>query len=77
MLDEPSSCLLWPRAALMQLAHPAIAHTEVESGAYANRGTERWRATMEYLRLVAGADDETLRFLVREVNRIHASVRRP
>ncbi|WP_448222846.1 oxygenase MpaB family protein [Gordonia iterans] len=32
---------------------------------------------MEYLRLVAGADDETLRFLVREVNRIHASVRRP
>lgn len=77
VLDEPSSYLLWPRAALMQLAHPSIAPTEVDSGAYGNRGAQRWRATIEYLRLIAGADDETLRLLIREVNRIHATVRLP
>lgn len=77
MLDEPSSYLLWPRAALMQLAHPSIAPTEVHSGAYGNRGAQRWRATIEYLRLLAGTDDQTLRLLIREVNRIHASVRLP
>ena len=77
MLDEPISYLLWPRAALMQLAHPSIAPTEVESGAYGNRGAHRWRATIEYLRLVASDDDESVRLLIREVNRIHASVRQP
>lgn len=77
VIDEPSSYLLWPRAALMQLAHPGIAPTEVDSGAYGNRGAQRWRATIEYLRLLAGTDDETLRLLIREVNRIHASVRIP
>ncbi|GAA3969599.1 hypothetical protein GCM10022231_33590 [Gordonia caeni] len=77
VLDEPSSYLLWPRAALMQLAHPSIAPTEVHSGAYGNRGAQRWRATIEYLRLLAGTDDQTLRLLIREVNRIHASVRVP
>lgn len=77
VLDEPSSYLLWPRAALMQLAHPSIAPTEVESGAYANRGAQRWRATIDYLRLVAEGDDDTLDRLVREVNRIHATVSVP
>ena len=77
VLDEPVIDLLWPRAALMQLANTSIAPTEVESGAYGNRGAQRWQATMDYLRLIAGSDDESLAMLVREVNRVHATVRVP
>ncbi|GEE00895.1 hypothetical protein nbrc107696_13410 [Gordonia spumicola] len=61
----------------MQLAHPAIAPTEAQSGAYANRGAQRWSGTVNYLRMVAGGDDEVNRLLVREVNRVHAGVRVP
>jgi uncharacterized protein (DUF2236 family) len=75
VLDEPCSYLLWPRAALMQLANPTIAPTEVEEGAYANRGAQRWSGTLNYLRMVAAGDPEVEKLLVREVNRIHASVR--
>jgi len=77
VLDEPAMDLLWPRAALMQIADAAIAPTEVISGVYGNRGAQRWQGTMTYLRLVAGSDDESIALLVREVNRLHARVRVP
>lgn len=77
VLDEPSIELLWPRAALMQLANTAIAQTEVDSGVYGNRGAQRWQATIAYLRVIASSDDESVGLLVREVNRIHARVKVP
>ncbi|MET9202801.1 oxygenase MpaB family protein [Gordonia sp. NPDC003585] len=77
MLNEPVIYLMWPRAALMQLAHDDIAPTEVESGVYGMRGARRWAGTINYLRLATSGDDEVLRPLVREVNRIHADVRVP
>ncbi|MGB3885535.1 oxygenase MpaB family protein [Gordonia sp. (in: high G+C Gram-positive bacteria)] len=77
MLDDSVSTLLWPCAALMQLADPAVAHTEIDSGGYGNRASHRWSRTMEYMRMVAACDDEEIAALVREVNRIHASIRVP
>jgi len=77
VLDEPVVMLLWPRAALMQLAHPWISPTEVESGSYGHRGWHRWEATMMWMRMAAEADPESMAMYVREVNRVHAAVRVP
>lgn len=32
VMAEPCIYLMWPRAALLQLAHPGIAPTEIQSG---------------------------------------------
>ena len=77
VLDDSVSTLLWPRAALMQLADPAVAQTEVDSGGYGNRSSHRWSRTIEYMRMVAALDDDGMTSLIREVNRIHASIRVP
>ena len=77
VLDEPIVMLLWPRAALMQLAHPWISPTEVESGSYGHRGWHRWEATIMWMRMAAEADPESMARYVREVNRVHAAVRVP
>lgn len=80
VLDDSVSVLLWPRAALMQLADPAVARTEVDSGGYGNRASHRWSRTIEYMRVAVATDgevDETMNALVREVNRIHATIRVP
>ncbi|MGP3708096.1 oxygenase MpaB family protein [Gordonia paraffinivorans] len=77
VLHEPVIYLMWPRAALMQLAHPGVAPTEVESGVYGIRGAGRWAGTVNYLRVAACGDDEQRRVLAREVNRVHARVRVP
>lgn len=74
ILDEPSVFLMWPRAALMQLANEDISPTEVTSGAYAARGARRWSSTIGYLRIVLTGDDATIGEVVRAVNRVHADV---
>lgn len=77
VLNEPVIYLMWPRAALMQLAHDDIAPTEVQSGVYGIRGARRWAGTVNYLRIATSTDADDIRALVREVNRIHADVRVP
>ncbi|EGD54784.1 oxygenase MpaB family protein [Gordonia neofelifaecis] len=77
LLDDSISDLLWPRAALMQLADSDVAQTEVDSGGYGNRAAHRWSATMEFMRMTAACDDESMALLVRDVNRIHATIRVP
>ncbi|MBM7367272.1 oxygenase MpaB family protein [Gordonia hydrophobica] len=77
VLDDSVSTLLWPRAALMQLADPAVAQTEIDSGGYGNRAWHRWSRTIEYMRMTAALDDDAMAALVREVNRIHSTIRVP
>ncbi|MGV6992687.1 MULTISPECIES: oxygenase MpaB family protein [Gordonia] len=69
VLDEPVIYLMWPRAALMQLAHAGVAPTEVESGVYGVRGAGRWSGTVNYLRTAVAGDEDSVRDLVREVNK--------
>ena len=62
--------LMWPRAALMQLTHSGVAPTEVESGVYGVRGAGRWAGTVNYLRIAVAGDEDSVRDLVREVNKV-------
>lgn len=61
----------------MQLTHSGVAPTEVESGVYGVRGAGRWAGTVNYLRIAVAGDEDSVRDLVREVNKVHANVRVP